>query len=62
MFDVPFVGFMSVLSLTAFILYGRNYQSCKKLFYLTEALRLLGVHFYNWNVNLIKLVKTQFEV
>jgi len=61
MFDVPFVGSMSLLSLTAFM-YGRDYQSYKKLLDLTEAVRLLRVHFYIWNVDLIKLVKTQFEV
>jgi hypothetical protein len=61
MFDVPFVGSMSLLRFTAFM-YGRDYQSYKKLFYLTETVNLLRVHFYIWNANLIKLVKTQFEV
>ena len=61
MFDVPFVRSTSLLSLTAFI-YGRDYQSYKNLFYLAEAVNLLQVHFYILNVNLIKLVKTQFEV
>lgn len=61
MFVVTFVRSMSLLSLTAFM-YGRDYHSYKKLFYLTEAVRLLRFHFHIWNVNLIKLVKTQFEV